>query len=390
MPEVDGFMVVERIRRDADLAVSVIMMLTSPGHQADAGRCRELGLAAYLVKPVKQSDLLQAIQRTLKVAAAPDTGTAAASMELCFNPSNGTDRLRRHPAKASAAPGRLRILLAEDNAVNQRLGVLLLQKHGHIVKVVGNGKEALAALTAEAFDLLLMDVQMPEMDGLEATRAIRRGERGAGRHMPVIALTAYALKGDRELCLAAGMDGYVTKPIQEQELWQAIEPFLPATGPADGNALTLPSPPRGDGAFDAPSPLRSNGKVQGQAGSVARLEVPAKLIFDHEALLARVGGDANFLKQVTGLFFDEYPRGLQAMRDAYANRDAGALARSAHDFKSMVGSMGAPAAFSATSRLETQARRGNLAGASEMIADVEMKTEGLRAALAVLGTEDSK
>jgi CheY-like chemotaxis protein len=212
MPEMDGLMLAEEIQRRPHLAGAVLMMLSSADRRETAARCRERGVQAYLTKPVKRGELLRALV----------AGLGAGS-----------------PARSQAAPPRsgittcergLRLLLAEDNVVNQKLAVRLLEKRGHTVRVVGNGLEALKALFGEgtspepgSFDVVLMDVMMPEMDGLETTTVIRNREKGSGRHIPVIAMTAHAMKGDRERCLEAGMDGYISKPLQPGELFDTVE-----------------------------------------------------------------------------------------------------------------------------------------------------------------------
>jgi len=211
MPKMDGFTLIERIRQRPDLATATIMMLTSAGHRGDAARCQELGVAAYLLKPIRQSELREAIARVL--GASEQQGTIPL-----------ITRFSLHDARDPSAY--LCVLLAEDNAVNQRLAVRLLEKRGHRVAVAGNGREALEALEKETFDLVFMDVQMPEMDGLEATAMIRAREKSSGQHQPIIALTAHAMTGDREKCLAAGMDGYLTKPIRPQELEEILEEYL--------------------------------------------------------------------------------------------------------------------------------------------------------------------
>jgi len=213
MPEVDGFALAEQMRRDPDLAGATIMMLTSVCHHSDAARCRALGLAAYLVKPIKQSELLRAIRTVL--------GKSSASLP----PATPSRRLAG--ASANGTGTSLRILLAEDNAVNQRLAIRLLEKKGHAVLVAENGRQALDLLGREPVDLVLMDIQMPVMDGFEATALIRQGERGTSRHLPILALTAHAMKGDQERCLEAGMDGYISKPIHAQDLHRAISSLCP-------------------------------------------------------------------------------------------------------------------------------------------------------------------
>jgi signal transduction histidine kinase/DNA-binding response OmpR family regulator len=211
MPKMDGFTLIERIRQRPELSTATIMMLTSAGHRGDAARCQELGVAAYLLKPIRQSELREAIARVL--GAKGQEGVIPLVTRYSLQDA-------RDPSVF------LRVLLAEDNPVNQRLVTRLLEKRGHRVVVAVNGHEVLEALNKESFDLVLMDVQMPEMDGLEATAAIREKEKGSGLHQAVIALTAHAMKGDRERCLAAGMDGYLSKPIRPQELDAILESYL--------------------------------------------------------------------------------------------------------------------------------------------------------------------
>ena len=205
MPEMDGFTLVEQINKDPHLTGATIMMLTSAGQPGDASRCRQLGISAYLVKPVRQGELLDAICQVLQKESQRKT----------------TPLITRHTLRE--VQNRSRVLLVEDNAVNQTLAVRLLEKRGHVVSVAGDGRAALAALEKETFDIVLMDVQMPLMDGFEATVAIREKEKLSGGHIPIIAMTAHALKGDLDRCLSAGMDGYVSKPIRTSELFAAVE-----------------------------------------------------------------------------------------------------------------------------------------------------------------------
>ncbi len=208
MPGVDGFDLAQQIRRDSRFAGTSMIMLTSAGQRGDAARCRELGIAAYLTKPAGQSELLEAIRYVL--GQKPEN---AGSLPLAT----------RHSLKEARQSSSRRILLAEDNVVNQKLTARLLERRGHTVVVAADGYEALTALDKESFDLVFMDIQMPGMDGLEVTKALREKERTTGKHLPIVAMTAHAMKGDRERCLAAGMDGYIAKPIQAQELIQAVE-----------------------------------------------------------------------------------------------------------------------------------------------------------------------
>ncbi|HXX16940.1 MAG TPA: response regulator [Candidatus Eremiobacteraceae bacterium] len=206
MPEIDGFTLAETIQKDPELNGTIIMMLTSAGQASDATRCRELGISAYLVKPIRQAELWETIVRVL-LRKRPLADAAST------------------PAGGSEGRKKARILLAEDNAVNQMLALRLLEKRGYSVTVVGDGEAAVRQMEEHPFDLVLMDVQMPGMDGFEATRAIRARERGS-THVPIVAMTAHALKGDQERCLAAGMDAYIAEPIRGNQLQAVIEDLL--------------------------------------------------------------------------------------------------------------------------------------------------------------------
>jgi PAS domain S-box-containing protein len=306
MPEMDGFTLAERIRQAPELVGSTLMMLSSANRREDAAHCRELGVAAYLTKPIRQSTLLDAIMTALG---------SSASVE---------DRSQRASGLARDESGRaLRLLLAEDNVVNQRLAVNLLEKRGHDVVVVCNGREAVAALDEREFDVVLMDVQMPEMDGFEATAAIRARESMSGVHTPIVAMTAHALKGDRERCLAAGMDAYVSKPLRPQELFEVLASMVPAAGAG-------PSAP-----------------AEREAASEA---------FDIAAALERVDGDRELMKELAGLFLGECPQRMGEIRDAIARRDGAKLQRAAHYLKGSVGNFGAHRAYEAAGRLEHAGR----------------------------------
>jgi signal transduction histidine kinase/DNA-binding response OmpR family regulator/HAMP domain-containing protein len=226
MPKMDGFELIERIRQKKVSSTATIMMLTSAGHRGDAARCQELGVAAYLLKPIRQSELREAIARVL--GAKEQKGAIPL-----------ITRYSLHDAREPSSF--LRVLLVEDNPVNQRLASRLLEKRGHSVVVAANGLEALEALEKESFDLVFMDVQMPVMDGFEATAAIRKKERAGGVRLPIVALTAHAMKGDREKCLAGGMDGYLTKPIRPQEVEEILRSHLErrrGTGETQESALS--------------------------------------------------------------------------------------------------------------------------------------------------------
>jgi len=233
MPQMDGFTLVEQLRLEPGFASTSVMMLTSGGKRGDAQRCHKIGIAAYLAKPVAEADLLEAVLRVLGSGCEKDVPRPLVT--------NHTIREARKP---------LRILVAEDNAVNSRLAVTLLKKQGHNPLPVSNGREALAALEQERFDLVLMDVQMPEMDGLVTTRAIRTRESGTATHVPIIAMTAHAMDSDRDRCLAAGMDGYLSKPISPKQLLEGIEKVC-LDGPALVGPIGLLPVPSADGCLSA-------------------------------------------------------------------------------------------------------------------------------------------
>jgi signal transduction histidine kinase/DNA-binding response OmpR family regulator len=240
--ETDSFALAEQIRNNPEMVGVTVVMLTSAGQRGDAARCRQLGVEAYLTKPLRQAELREAIQMALQ-GRGPETGPSFL--------------VTRH--SLSGAPRKLRILLAEDNRVSQQLAARLLEKRGHTVVVAGNGREATIALEKQNFDLVLMDVEMPEMDGLEATAAIREKEKGSGTHLPIVAMTAQAMTGDRERCLAGGMDDYISKPIRKEDLYEKVEQFAPEPNVPDATDLpgaatnqtpTEPAP--------SPPPIRGN------------------------------------------------------------------------------------------------------------------------------------
>jgi CheY-like chemotaxis protein len=205
MPEMDGFELAEQVRSHSGVAGATIVMLTSAGKRGDAARCRQLGVATYLTKPIGEAELLDTLLRVL--------GSRSQQTEPALVTRSGLRETKKC----------LRILLAEDNVVNQRLAVRLLEKQGHSVEVANNGREALRWVDQNSFDVALLDIQMPEMDGFEATAAIREREQSTGEHLPIIAMTAHAMQGDREHCLAVGMDGYIAKPIQPGRLFEVLE-----------------------------------------------------------------------------------------------------------------------------------------------------------------------
>jgi len=232
----------------------------------------------------------------------------------------------------------LRVLLAEDNAINQRLTVRLLEKRGHTVTVVQDGTEALAALRRQMFDVVLMDIQMPHMDGLETTQAIRAREQDTATHVPIVAMTAHAMQGDRERCLAAGMDGYVTKPLRPTELFEVIA------------SLTAPV------AYTPETPAAPE-EEQG--------------ILDRKTLWERVAGDADLLREIIELFLADCPERLMELHEALTHQDCTALARAAHRLKGALGNISANNAVAAVRCVETSAREGDVHAVTEALARLE-------------------
>ena len=344
MPGLDGFAIAEKIKEDPVLAGATIMMLTSVGIRGDAARCNQLGVAAYLVKPVTQSDLFDAIVRVL---GAPQ------------GPQDHARLVTRHSLREEKRGAGLRILLAEDNPVNQMLAVRLLEKRGYSIQVADNGQKALDLLEKAApgeFAVVLMDVQMPNMDGYEATAELRKREAKAGRHTPIIALTAHAMKGDRERCLAAGMDDYVSKPIHAKELFAVIE-RLTANAPAP-----------------APAPARAQPPP----------EEPQNGALDKAEVLSRVDGDIELLRELSGIFVAEYPKLLTQLREAMSAGNGDALGKASHTVKGMLANLGAKSAAEAALRLEEMRDGNDLSGADEAYAVLEKEIERFSRALAAL------
>jgi len=329
MPETDGFALAHALQRRGSRA-AVVMMLTTAGKRRKArNNERELHIAAYVTKPIKSRDLVAAIMRSMGARLGGDE-----SGQVAGQPERGTPAVARR---------RLRLLLAEDNLINQRLMVRLLEKVGHTVTMVRNGRAALEALAATRFDMVLMDVQMPEMDGFEATAAIRAKERVSGEHIPLVAITAHAMRGDRERCLQAGFDGYVSKPIRFEELFDVIDDLV-ARAPASPPAPDAPVP-RTRSSAPTPVPPRSS-----DAG-------PA---FSADVALERTGGDRKLLEELIGVFLVEMPAWLRQLGSAIDRGDAAEVQRVAHTVKGAVDSCGASRAYDAAMVLERMGRAADL------------------------------
>jgi two-component system, sensor histidine kinase and response regulator len=332
MPGTDGFELARRIRQRPDAAGVKILMLTSGGQPGDASRSQELSFSAYLAKPLKQADLWRALIRALDAGASPAAPKRAA------------------PAPRATRP--LRILLAEDNPINQKLAVRLLEKQGHNVVVAGNGREAIdqlfGARPAGPFDLVLMDVQMPEMDGLEATAAIRQHEAKNGGHIPIVAMTAHAMKGDEDRCLTCGMDAYVPKPVKPDALFAILARLAPAVA-----EVVAPAP----------------------AGALLKL-------LDWNEALAHVRGDVELLRELAGIFLNEWTRWSVDLEVGVATVDFPLVRRTAHTIKGSLGTFAATSAFAAAQELESLATSCNLIGVPSAFDRLQRNLDELLAPLA--------
>jgi CheY-like chemotaxis protein/HPt (histidine-containing phosphotransfer) domain-containing protein len=304
MPGLDGFGLVERLREEDCCEMPAVLMLSSGGSRSDVARCEELGIAAWLIKPVRQAELREAVCRAL--------GSEETQRE-------GVRLVRPENAGSSSRHGTaLNILLAEDYEVNQKLVRRMLERRGHRVTVVGSGIDAMKALERRQFDLVLMDIQMPGMGGIEATRAIREAEKRTGQYQPIIAMTALALEGDRERCLAAGMDGYLAKPFRSADLDKVLETVAAAKEPGS---------PRGSGAC-----------------------------VNQETLLEKVDNDREFLAELVRIFCETFPEQLRLIEDAIDNRELEQLGRAAHTLKGALANLTADAAARLAGEVEDAAR----------------------------------
>jgi two-component system sensor histidine kinase/response regulator len=318
MPDVDGFTLARWLKQDQRLRSMPIVMLTSIGRPEDIQRVRRLGIDAYLTKPVKQSDLLDTLV-SLLTSPVHEDGTVASALP---GPATADRRLPVPRPSSGPASQSLRILVAEDHAVNLKLIQTLLRKRGHRVTTVENGKAAVAAVESAGrggLDVVVMDLQMPEMGGLEAARTIREQEAGTGARVPIVALTAHAMQGDRERCLEAGMDDYLSKPIDVDQLISVVERFTP-------------------------------------------------VVFDQGAALGHTAGDRKLLKEIIGLFRADYPSAMKNIERAVSRQDADALRTSAHALKGSIATVGSPAGRQLAAELEEMGKSNQFEGGPEAVA----------------------
>jgi signal transduction histidine kinase/CheY-like chemotaxis protein len=328
MPEMDGFELAEKIqtrgKNNGLQSETCLLMLTSSGWPGEAERCRQVGISGYLLKPVAKSDLLTAIRTALA------RGQAQADPKPTL--------ITRHSLRESAH--KLRILVAEDNAVNQVVIIRALQKMGHTPVLAQNGKDALAMASSEEFDLVFMDVQMPDMDGLAATAAIRKKEGHSGIHLPIFAMTAHAMKGDRERCLAAGMDGYICKPVRFSDIEATLA----------GLNRVKPNPPS--------APVRRESWSRNEA-------------------LERIGGDQQLLGDLCQIFLEESPKLMAKLRQAVDSGDCEGLMRAAHNLKGESSYLGASGTSQAARQLEEMGRNRDLSHADSTLAELEREISSL-------------
>ncbi len=321
MPIMDGFMVAETLRKDPRHNGTTLMMLTSAGLRGDAARCVELGLDAYLSKPISLTELREALEKAI----------------------SGDQREQQLITQHSLRETRptYRILLAEDNLVNQKLAVKLLEKQGHSTRVAENGRIAVEAWRAGEFDLILMDMMMPEMDGLEATRRIREIESiesSPAKYIPIIAMTANAMSGDRERCLAAGMDGYVSKPVKPDALYREINQILHAAGVSGA----------------------AQGSRTAEAARTLVNSVDAAPLYDRADALSRIADDEELLATLLDMFVTDAPTYLTEIDSALAARDWPHLLRAAHTLKGVFATFSARRGERTAKELEVAARAADI------------------------------
>jgi protein-histidine pros-kinase len=334
MREPAGFALAERLRKETEWLERLVVVMSTATQRQDSQRCKQLGLSTRLVKPFSPEDVVEVLQAVL-------SGRAGTEDELFeFDPEMTLTQMHE-----AARDETLSILLVEDNPMNQAVATKILEKAGHVVKVAGNGQEALEMLDEANFDLVLMDVQMPVMGGIEATQAIRAREArrswamaGAWRPIPIVAMTAHAMAGDRERCLEAGMDDYVTKPIKPRELFAAIRRVW---GAADAHEMSNPEASLLEGCG-----LESD-----------------RMVMDLAQTLDLLDGDEQALRQLVDLFFADLGRHMQALRSSASAGECAQLAAAAHTVKGSAGVFNATPAVTAAQHVEQAARHGDLATA---------------------------
>ena len=334
--ELEGFAVSGMIRRSSSFTEIPMIMVTSFGKRGDVARCGELGIAAYLARPFRSSELFEAIVRVMSVS------TAHAQAEETLSGTGKVSVITRHSLREEAK--HLSILLAEDSPINQKLAVRMLEKRGHRIVVARNGKEAVDAVEKGRFDLILMDVQMPELDGFSATAAIREREKVTGIHIPIIAMTAHAMKGDEERCIQAGMDGYISKPVRAEQLFKTVERLVPA---------------------------RQKEEVTDEGTA----EVNDQKILNKTEVLSRIDGDEELLEELWKLFREDAPHQREKLKVALDSCNLVLVEQHAHTLKGAAANVGAELVRAEALEMEHAARKGNLDEAREHYGRIECELE---------------
>ncbi len=336
MPNVDGFDIASAIRKTGPASPPIILLVEASQKKTQLARCEAIGGVVPLSKPVTHISLAQALDRAMTQASTAEETPARAET----------------PAQPAPLPP-LHVLLVDDNAFNIKVGSLKLTRHGHTVESASGGPEALALLKKQAFDILLLDMQMPEMDGFEVARRIRSAEQPGGPRLPIIAMTAHALDEIRKNCMECGMDGYATKPINDEQLWAEMRRVLPP------EVLDRPVPERPAPVSEEvmlESPFLSADDVEGTGVDLA-----------NDSILARVGGNIDLLRSLHGTFRTDAGSLVRNMRSAHAEKNAGQLRIAAHTLKGMLGFFGASRATEIVRQLEEIGKNGSVDGADGMI-----------------------
>ena len=340
MPEMDGETLGKMIKNNPALSDTVLVMMTSVGARGDAGRFEKAGFAVYLTKPVKQSRLFNCLI----------TAIGRKPLDRTSPDQTSPDRIITQHTVAEKSKQKIRILLAEDNIINQKVALKVLEKLGYRADVAVNGAETIKALEMIPYDIVLMDMQMPEMDGLEATIEIRKQEAltAQSKHIPIIAMTAHAMNSDKEMCLKAGMDDFLTKPIQPGELGETIARWIPK------NAAAARQDRIGD-------------KLSEEAS-----------VFDRTALLNRVDGDKAFCQEIISMFLQDVPKQIESLENTISKKDTALIDRQAHTLKGASGNVGAVSLQAAAMHLEMAGKNGDLSRATEMLDTIKKEFEKLK------------
>jgi CheY-like chemotaxis protein len=344
MPEMDGITLARAVKGDPALASVRLILLTSFGYRGQSDEAQRAGFEAYLLKPIRQSQLYDCIATVM--------GTTVDTSSGCL--------ITPHTLAGAQAQLRVRGLLAEDNGVNQKVAIRMLEKFGCRVDVVANGLEAVEASGRIAYDFILMDCQMPEMDGYEATMTIRQREAHSGRHIPIIAMTANAMQGDRERCLAAGMDDYVSKPVQSVELVNVLQKWIPCHNSVSPEAT--PTVPQ---------------------SMLVTQELPPALDAEAFTTLKELGEgeDQAFVLSIIAAFIQDTPVHLDTLQQAAQAADATALERAAHTLKASSASVGARGMTVLCQELQRLGRAGSNTGALTLVAQLVHEFDRVRQAL---------